>query len=251
VRVQKTSAVSRRQAPRPRAARRRSGAGGDGALGFDPNAAVEHLRASDAALARVIDAVGPFGLELQRTPSLFGALAEAIVYQQLTGKAAATIFNRVCALFPRTPEGPTAERILRTSDDRLRSAGLSRAKVLSLKDLARRARDGAIPTLAEVQRMEDEAIIACLTEVRGIGRWTAEMLLIFRLGRPDVLPVDDYGIRKGFAVAFKKRELPAQKDVARRGARWKPYRTVASWYLWRAAERAKARRPRTAGPSTA
>ena len=217
----------------------------DGALGFDPRVAVAHVRASDAALARVIDAVGSFGLELQRTPSLFGALAEAIVYQQLTGKAAATIFNRVCALFPRTPEGPTADRILRTSDEKLRSAGLSRAKVLSLKDLARRAKDREIPTLAEVQRMEDEAIIECLTAVRGIGRWTAEMLLIFRLGRPDVLPVDDYGIRKGFAVAFKKRELPARKDVERRGARWKPYRTVASWYLWRAAERAKKKAPAT------
>ncbi len=211
------------------------------ALGFDPRVAIEHVRASDPALARVIDAVGPFGLQLQKTPNLFGALAEAIVYQQLTGKAAATIFARVCALSPRAPGCPTAERILRISDEKLRAAGLSRAKVLSLKDLARRTRDGGIPTLVQVQRMEDEAIIESLTEVRGIGRWTAEMLLIFRLGRPDVLPLDDYGIRKGFAVAFRKRELPARMDVEKRGARWKPYRTVASWYLWRAAERANAR----------
>jgi 3-methyladenine DNA glycosylase/8-oxoguanine DNA glycosylase len=214
------------------------GSGRDGAFGFDPRVAVEHLRAADAALARLIDAVGPFRLELQKTPSLFGALAEAIVYQQLTGKAAATIFARVCALDPTARHGPTAERILETSDAELRAAGLSRAKVLSLKDLARRAESGEIPTLAQARRMNDEAIIERLTTVRGIGRWTAEMLLIFRLGRPDVLPVDDYGIRKGFAIVFKRRELPGRRDLEQRGARWKPYRTVASWYLWRAVERA-------------
>jgi len=212
---------------------------GDGTFGFDPSVAVEHLRASDAALARVIDAVGPFRLQLKKTPSIFGALAEAIVYQQLTGKAAATIFARVCALFPRAHDGPTAARILRVSDAKLRAAGLSRPKVLALRDLARRSVDGKIPGLADIHRMEDEAIVERLTEVRGIGRWTVEMLLIFRLGRPDVLPADDYGIRKGFALAFKKRELPARQDLERRGTRWKPYRTVASWYLWRAVELAR------------
>jgi methylated-DNA-[protein]-cysteine S-methyltransferase len=212
---------------------------GDGALGFDPKVAVEHVRASDAALARIIDTVGPFRMELKKTPSIFVALAEAIVYQQLTGKAAATIFARVCALFPHAHEGPAAAQILRTSDEKLRAAGLSRPKVLALRDLARRAKDGEIPALADVQRMEDAAIIERLTEVRGIGQWTVEMLLIFRLGRPDVLPADDYGIRKGFAIAFKKRELPARQDIEKRGARWKPYRTVASWYLWRAVELAK------------
>ncbi len=209
---------------------------GDGVLGFDPSVAIDHLRASDAVLARVIDAVGPFRMRLKGTPSVFVALAEAIVYQQLTGKAAQTIFARVCALFPRAHEGLTAEQILRASDEKLRTAGLSRAKLLSLRDLASRVRDGEIPTLAELHRMDDEAIIERLSEVRGIGRWTVEMLLMFRLGRPDVLPADDYGIRKGFAVAFKKRELPARKDLEKRGARWKPYRTVASWYLWRAVE---------------
>jgi len=212
---------------------------GDGALGFDPRAAVAHLRASDPGLARVIDAVGPFDLLLRKTPSIFVALAEAIVYQQLTGKAAATIFARVCALFPHHQGGPTAEQILRAPDKMLRAAGLSGSKLLSLRDLARRAAGGKIPTLAEVHRMTDEAIVERLTEVRGIGRWTVEMLLIFRLGRPDVLPGDDYGIRKGFAIAFKKRELPARDEVEKRGERWKPYRTAASWYLWRVAERAK------------
>ncbi|MPY87467.1 MAG: methylated-DNA--[protein]-cysteine S-methyltransferase [Luteitalea sp.] len=212
---------------------------GDGTFRFEPDVAVEHVRASDRRLAPLIDRVGQFRMRLQTTPSIFVALAEAIVYQQLTGKAAATIFARVCALFPRAYEGPTAEQILRASDDKLRAAGLSRPKLLSLRDLARKAAAGEIPTLAEVHRLEDEAIIERLTSVRGIGRWTVEMLLIFRLGRPDVLPLDDYGIRKGFQIAFKKRELPTRNDLEKRGVRWKPYRTVASWYLWRAAGQAK------------
>jgi methylated-DNA-[protein]-cysteine S-methyltransferase len=212
---------------------------GDGALGFDPTAAVEHLRGADPSLARLIDAVGPIAIRLDPAQSLFVALAEAIVYQQLTGRAAATIFARVCALFPRAHQGPTAEQILRVSDAKLRGAGLSRAKLLALRDLAARARAGEIPTLAQVQRMDDAAIVEKLTQVRGIGRWTVEMLLIFRLGRPDVLPVDDYGIRKGFALTFRRRELPGKKEMERRGERWRPYRTAASWYLWRAVERAR------------
>src|SRR5215470_16252405 len=214
-------------------------AASEGDMSFDSKAAVQHLRASDPVLARLIDAVGPFGMQQRKTASIFMALAQAIVYQQLNGKAAAAIFARVRALFPRAHEGPTPEQILRASDQKLRGAGLSRSKLLSLRDLARKAADGEIPTLAEIHRMEDEAIIERLTEVRGIGRWTVEMLLIFRLGRPDVLPSDDYGIRKGFAIAFKKRELPSRQQLEKRGARWKPYRTVASWYLWRAAEQAK------------
>jgi methylated-DNA-[protein]-cysteine S-methyltransferase len=209
---------------------------GDGTLGYDPEVAVKHVHASDPTLARVIDASPPFSLQPDRTPSIFVALAEAIVYQQLHGRAAATIFARVKALFPRAHEGPTAEQILRTSDQKLRGAGLSGSKLLSLRDLARRAADGRIPTLAEVHRMEDEAIIERLTEVRGIGRWTVEMLLIFRLGRPDVLPVDDYGVCKGFQVAYQKRKLPKPKDFLKFGERWRPYRSVASWYLWRVLE---------------
>ncbi len=212
---------------------------GDGTFGFDPSVAVEHLRASDAALARLIGSVGPFRMQLNKSPNLFVALVEAIVYQQLTGKAAATIYARVRALFPRRYGGPTAEQILRCSDEKLRAAGLSRSKVLALRDLARRTASGEIPTLGEVHRMEDEAIVERLTKVRGIGRWTVEMLLMFRLGRPDVLPAGDYGIRKGFAIAFKKRELPTPQDLKKRGVRWQPYCTVASWYLWRAVELAK------------
>jgi len=211
---------------------------GDGEFGFDTALAVAHLRGSDPKLAQLIDSVGPFRMRLRRAPSVFGALAEAIVYQQLNGKAAATIYARLCALFPHAHEGPTPAHILRASDEKLRSAGLSGSKLLSLRDLARRAGDGGLPDLAEIHRLENEEIVERLTQVRGVGRWTAEMFLMSRLGRPDVLPVDDFGIRKGFAVAFKKREMPAPKVLEKYGARWKPYRTVASWYLWRAADQA-------------
>ena len=215
---------------------------GDGVFPFDPAAAVEHLCSVDPALRRLIDAVGPFRMQLKQTPSIFGALVEAIVYQQLTGKAAATIHSRLCALFPRAHQGPSAEQILRAPIEQLRSAGLSNAKALSLKDLAAKSKAGLVPTLREAHGMDDEALIERLTEVRGIGRWTVEMLLMFRLGRPDVLPVDDYGVRKGFGVVLRKAELPSKADVAARGARWKPYRSVASWYLWRAAERGKVKK---------
>jgi 3-methyladenine DNA glycosylase/8-oxoguanine DNA glycosylase len=207
-------------------------------LGFDPHTAVAHLQAADPTLARLIDAVGPLRLELRKSPSLFAELARAIVYQQLHGKAAATIHARLCALFPRSRAGLTPEHVLGASDAKLRGAGLSRAKLLALRDLARRTRDGELPTLAAARRMHDEDLVERLTEVRGVGRWTAEMLLIFRLGRPDVLPVGDYGVRKGYAIAFRKRELPQPAELERRGERWRPYRTAASWYLWRATDRA-------------
>ena len=203
-------------------------------LGFEPAIAVDHLRACDETLARVINTVGPFRLQLIGASSIFGALAQAIVYQQLNGKAAAAIFARFCALFPGT--NPTAEQLLAIAEDELRGAGLSRSKLLSLRDLAGKTVSGEIPMLDEIRHMGDDAIVEQLTTVRGIGRWTVEMLLIFRLGRPDVLPADDYGIRKGFARAYARGELPARKDIETYGVRWKPYRTVASWYLWRTAE---------------
>ncbi len=214
---------------------------GDGGYGFEPAAAIDHLKAADATMGQLMARVGPFAMELKSTPSIFVALSEAIVYQQLTGKAAATIFARVCALFPDAHRGPTPAQILRVSDERLRGAGLSSAKLLALRDLARRAADGTLPTLSEVHAMDDEAVIERLSQVRGIGRWTVEMLLIFRLGRPDVLPVDDYGVRNGFALAYRRRAMPSPEALAKYGARWAPYRTVASWYLWRAVD--LARRP--------
>lgn len=208
----------------------------DDGLPFDPRAAEAHLRAADPVLAHLIDTLGPFHLPLDRAPSLFLALARSIVSQQLNGKAASTIFGRVRALFPESEGGPTADDILGASDESLRAAGLSRGKLLALQDLARRTADGELPTLAEIQGLEDETIIERLTRVRGIGRWTVEMILIFRLGRPDVLPVGDYGVRRGFAVAFGTGDPPSPKDVQARGALWAPYRTVAAWYLWRAAD---------------
>jgi 3-methyladenine DNA glycosylase/8-oxoguanine DNA glycosylase len=199
--------------------------------------AVAHLRAADPELARVIDAVGPFRMQTRRTPTVFAALAEAIVYQQLSTRAAQTIYSRVCALFPDGDRGLDPAAVAAASDDALRGAGLSRAKLLAMRDLADRAVDGRLPTLAQTRRMSDEVIMSRLVEVRGIGRWTAEMFLMFRLARPDVLPVDDLGIRRGFAVVFGLPALPTPDAVTTHGERWRPYRTAASWYLWRAAER--------------
>jgi methylated-DNA-[protein]-cysteine S-methyltransferase len=210
---------------------------GDGVLPFDPAFALDYLRDADPVLGRLIETIGPFRMHIRRAPSIFIALAEAIVYQQLHGKAAAAIFARLRALYPRAHEAPTAAQILKTSDAKLRGAGLSQSKLLSLRDLARRDAAGEIPHLAAINRLSDEAIIEKLTHVRGIGRWTVEMLLISRLGRPDVLPLDDFGVRKGFGYAFKKnRGMPTKDEMEKRGKRWQPYRSVVSWYLWRAAD---------------
>ena len=209
---------------------------GDGQLGFDPARAMDALSNADPKLARLITRIGPCRLQLKSTPSVFAALAESIVYQQLHGKAAATIFARVRALFPRARGALTTAQVLSASEAELRGAGLSNAKYLALRDLAERCQSGSIPTLSQLQKLDDEAIIERLTEVRGVGRWTVEMLLMFRLGRPDVLPVDDYGVRKGFSIAFGTEELPSKAELEARARRWKPYRTVASWYLWRATD---------------
>jgi 3-methyladenine DNA glycosylase/8-oxoguanine DNA glycosylase len=206
-------------------------------FGFEPAKAVAHLRQADPALARIIDAVGPFGMQLKSSRSLFGALAEAIVYQQLSNKAAATIYGRIEALYPRARQGFTPAHILRTPDDRLRGVGLSRAKVLALRDLAQRVAGRVLPTLEEAQGLEDAALTERLIEVRGIGRWSAEMFLMFRLGRPDVLPLDDYSLRKAYATAFRKRALPSPQALEKAGEKWRPYRTVASWYLWQTLNR--------------
>jgi 3-methyladenine DNA glycosylase/8-oxoguanine DNA glycosylase len=205
-------------------------------FGFDPSKAVRHLRTADPALGTVITSVGPFAMQLKSSRSLFGALAEAIVYQQLSNKAAATIYGRVEALFPRAKDGFTPRHILTAADEHLRGCGLSRAKVLAVQDLARRVQAGELPTLDEAHALDDAALIERLIKVRGIGRWSAEMFLMFRLGRPDVLPIDDYSLRKAYAKAFGKRKLTTPESLARHGEMWRPYRTVASWYLWRTLE---------------
>jgi 3-methyladenine DNA glycosylase/8-oxoguanine DNA glycosylase len=214
---------------------------------LDHTAACEHLSRVDRTLARIIARSGECRLQQETTQNIFEALLESIIYQQLNGKVAATITSRVKALFPentkrlRTRRGlvagfPTPEQILAASDEKLRSAGLSRNKMLAIRDLAAKTLDGTVPPLKLATRTSDEELVERLTAVRGIGRWTVEMLLIFRLGRPDVLPVDDYGVRKGFATMRKLPELPKPKELAAYGERWRPYRSVASWYLWRAAE---------------
>ena len=163
----------------------------------------------------------------------FDALAESIAYQQLSGKAAATIFGRVRALYPKR-KWLDPEQLLATPDKTLRAAGLSRAKTAALKDLAAKTIDGTVPAGRALIRMSDDEIITRLTAVRGIGRWTVEMLLLFDLGRPDVWPVDDYGVRKGFAKTFRRRKLPTPKQLMKFGEKWRPYRSVAAWYFWRA-----------------
>ena len=168
----------------------------------------------------------------------FDALAESIAYQQLSGKAAATIFGRVRALYPKA-KWLDPEKVLATADEKLRAAGLSRAKTAAIKDLAAKTIDGAVPSGRALLRMSDDEIIARLTQVRGIGRWTVEMLLLFDLGRPDVWPVDDYGVRKGFAKTFGKRKLPTPKQLMKIGEKWRPYRSVAAWYFWRALDKSE------------
>jgi DNA-3-methyladenine glycosylase II len=168
----------------------------------------------------------------------FDALAESIAYQQLSGKAAATIFGRVRALYPKK-KWLDPVLLLATPDEALRAAGLSRAKTAALKDLAAKTIDGTVPAGRALIRMSDDEIITRLTAVRGIGRWTVEMLLLFDLGRPDVWPVDDYGVRKGFAKTFGRRKLPTPKQLMKFGEKWRPYRSVAAWYFWRALDTAE------------
>ncbi len=193
----------------------------------------QHLAATDPRLAALIARSRPYQVKAVRLVRPFDALAESIVYQQLSGKAAATIFGRVRALYPRR-KWFSPELVLATADERLRAAGLSRNKTAAIKDLAAKTLDGTIPTAAALHRMNDEEIIARLTTVRGIGRWTVEMMLLFDLGRLDVWPVDDYGVRKGYAKTFGKRKLPKPKELHARGEKWRPYRSVAAWYFWRA-----------------
>ena len=205
----------------------------DGFL-YDPDEAIQYLSTVDSTLARVIERAGPFSLEIRRLHNPFEALARNIIFQQLHGKAAAAIHERVLALFGKKRLSPLD--ILEAPDESLRGAGLSAAKLVAIKDLAAKTVDGTVPTLARMRRMDDEEIIEHLTKVRGIGRWTVEMLLIFRLGRADVLPVGDFAVRKGFSLVYGLTELPKPKELVHYGERWRPFRSVASWYMWRAYE---------------
>ena len=213
------------------------------AVRYDAALAGRQLAQADSKLGQLIDRVGPFTLKLKSQHSPFEALLESIIYQQLHGKAAAAILKRLLTAFGELH--PTPEHLLEAPDDRLRACGLSASKTKALRDLAAKTIDGTVPTLTAIRRLPDEEIVARLTEVRGIGVWTVQMLLIFRLGRPDILPVTDYGVRKGFALTFGKlkptdkvtpMDLPTPAEMEKRAKKWQPWRSVASWYLWRACD---------------
>ena len=197
--------------------------------------ALQHLLQADRVLARIIKKVGPCPLGPRRGVQPYQALVKAVTYQQLNGTAAETIYRRFLALFPKT-QFPAPELVVEATDERLRSAGLSRAKTAAIKDIAAKTIAGVVPTRRAIAKMSDVEIVERLTTIRGVGPWTVEMLLMFTLGRPDVLPATDYGVRTGFALVYGLKELPLPKEVLAHGERWRPYRSVASWYFWRALE---------------
>lgn len=192
--------------------------------------AVSHLRTCDPKLAAIIDVVGPCRFEPRAAGTHFDALVRSIIYQQLSGLAAATIHKRVIAL--NRGRSPSAQRLLDFSDESLRGAGLSRQKIAYLRDLSAKVVAGELP-VRRLHDLPDQEIIEALVRVKGIGRWTAHMFLMFRLGRPDVLPELDLGIQKAIKLGWRRRTMPTPQQVAKIGARWAPYRTIASWYLWR------------------
>ena len=204
-------------------------------LPFDPAVAHEHLSRVDKRLARVIERVGGFGLKLDECDSVFESLLEAITHQSIAGKAAQAVFSRVVAL-GSNGRCPTPGELLRVRKPALRNAGLSNAKVAAVRDLAQKTIEGVVPTIEQAAAMSDQELVERLVSVRGIGAWTVEMFLIFRLGRPDVLPIHDYGVQKGFAITYRKKSIPKPRELAEFGERWRPYRTVASWYMWRAVQ---------------
>jgi 3-methyladenine DNA glycosylase/8-oxoguanine DNA glycosylase len=193
---------------------------------------IQHLSERDPVMGRLIARVGPCGLKPDRRRSPFEALVRAVIHQQLSGKAAGTIAGRVTALFP-DKSFPSPEDLPAASEEKLRGAGLSRAKTASVKDIAAHAVAGKVPDRRGMARLDDDEIVETLTEIRGVGRWTVEMLLIFTLGRPNVLPIHDLGVRKGFALTYGGKELPEPEEMLERGLLWAPCRTTAAWYLWR------------------
>jgi len=204
---------------------------------MDTAKAIRHLKKADPDLARVIRRIGPCELKPDKSRTIYASLVRSIVYQQLTGKVAAIIFGRFLDLFPgRKFPGP--ERVLRMPFERLRGVGLSNQKASYIRNIAQATRDGIVPDSRRANRMSDGELVEQLTSIKGVGRWTVEMLLIFRLGRPDVLPATDYGVQKGFALAKRLADLPKPKELLAAGERWAPHRTVAAWYLWRTADEA-------------
>jgi len=206
-------------------------------LPFDLAEAMQHLSGKDESLARLIAETAQFQTHLDEAQSPYEALLESIAYQSISGKAAATIFGRIKAL-SGNGRAPSPEQMLKLRKAALRKAGLSAAKILAMKDLARKTIAGIVPTRAEAAKMSDAELVERLDSVRGIGAWTVEMFLIFTLGRPDVLPIHDLGVKKGWAVTYGKKHMPKPAELLEFGEQWRPYRTVASWYMWRAFEQA-------------
>jgi DNA-3-methyladenine glycosylase II len=206
-------------------------------LPFDLAEATRHLSSKDEKLAALIAESAPFRIEIDGSESPYEVLLESIAYQSISGKAAATIFGRIKAL-SGNGRPPSPEQMLKLRKPVLRKAGLSGAKILAMKDLARKTLEGVVPTHEEALTMSDDELVERLVSVRGIGAWTVEMFLIFRLGRPDVLPIHDLGVKKGWSVTYGKKHMPKPKELLAFGESWRPYRTVASWYMWRAFERA-------------
>jgi len=198
----------------------------------------EYLTKRCKIMRRLIRLHGPCTLTPEKAHTPFQALVRAVAHQQLNGTAAETILRRFRALFPGK-KFPSASDLANVSDEALRGAGFSWAKIAALRDIAAKTLDGTIPTLRNIRKMSDAEIIERLTQVRGVGRWTVEMMLIFKLGRPDVFPADDFGIRDGYRVAYALDEMPKPKALLAHAERWRPHGTTAAWYLWQAANAAK------------
>ncbi len=201
-------------------------------------AAHKHLSASDPVMRRLIREHGKCALTPETRRSPFQSLVQAVAHQQLNGTAAGTILRRFIQLFPGR-RFPRPEDLAGVTDAQIRACGFSFAKIKSIRDITAKTLSGVVPTSRQIAKLSDDEIIARLTEVRGVGRWTVEMLLIFQLARPDVLPADDFGVRTGFRHAYRKRDLPRAKELLAFGERWRPHRTTAAWYLWQAANAAK------------
>jgi len=201
-------------------------------------AALKHLSAVDPVMARLIREIGECKLVPENRRPPFQSLVQAVAHQQLNGTAANTILTRFKKLFPGR-KFPKPEDLAMVTDEQIRACGFSFAKIRAIRDIAEKTLSGVVPTAREIVKLSDDEIIARITEVRGVGRWTVEMLLIFQLGRENVLPADDFGVRAGFRAAYKKRAMPKPKQLLAFGRRWHPHSTTAAWYLWRAADAAK------------
>jgi DNA-3-methyladenine glycosylase II len=201
-------------------------------------AAHKHLSASDPVMRRLIHEFGQCDLKPEKRRSPFQSLVLAVAHQQLNGTAANTILTRFKKLFPNR-KFPRAADLAGVTDAQIRACGFSFAKIKSIRDITEKTLAGVVPTSRQIAKMPDDEIILRLTEVHGVGRWTVEMLLIFQLGRLDVLPADDFGVRTGFRHAYKKREMPTVKELLAFGERWRPHRTTAAWYLWCVADAAR------------